>query len=307
MDDLRDRGDNDSRSYEAESKYARSGPTTFGRNPCTIGQNIPAYYKDTPVNYEGADPDISAGSYQSRLLSPGVWYYYEIGNDRSGPIGCAPRATYPIKVGAQRSLHRGSCAFGYEWCVYAKDGWPTDVVPFSADLTSDRPPYAWDYNLLFNESFEADPNSYWSLLRPAGGNAQWAGYVGGAYEDSSFLEFNCAGTVPGCAVRQNVGFHMSDVDKYTAELAVRCNSTSGCPISVEIVASDFGVGSGDLGSMDYGVPADGQWYIVVLSVSGFTPRDQIGISLVNRSASRNVDVDFATLRWTDLCSTSPCR
>lgn len=285
---LRDAADGGRRAYEHEANF-NAYPGDYDYTPLT---NLPTYYQDTAV----LDPGFNraGGSAASRVMTINTWYYYTLQlNTPSICIGSDIR--YSVKT--QRSYRQSTCPGGYALCVYAKPGYPRDIVPISAGYRTDGTTHGYNYNQLQNPSFDLSTSPQgWGLLGGAGGSANWATYTG-AYEGSRYLQFNCANTVAGCSIYQDKSFGVHPDHQFTYEVALRCTGTSSCPVTLRLWGLDI-TGTEAAGTSET-VPNDGLWHRYKFRGANFQSHLRLRWQVYNQHPSNNVAVDFTTLMWSD--------
>lgn len=229
-------------------------------------------------------PNRAIGASDGLTLHSQVWYWAWI-RVQTGPL-----ASQATRIRGQESDRVPDWCFDNTNCVYARD--LADIVPYSAGWRAPGT-YGWQYNQLYNESFEACTQS-WNLLRPG---SNWACYQGGAVEKSWFLEYN-PGPNAWTSVFQDISFpELPGRDLFRAEIGVRCPvNQAPCPVTLAL----WGLGNGDESfNFKTVLPSDGQWWIMWTGLGGFArTHNTLRFEMYNE-AQRNVDIDFATLHWTD--------
>lgn len=307
MEGIRDNGDNDTRSYEHElnwnDRYRQYVALGKLRG---LANNIPNYYTDTLLDARPGGPiSIAGGSWRSKLLSPGVYYHWDVewtdpGAEPGSLYTCypGPPTSTPLIVGAQRSLHGGACLFSYANCVAgSRPGYPTHVHPTLDGFQLNGLNYSYDSNKVINGSFE-DAISPW-LTWTSSGVVQIARYTGGI-SGSQFVEFNCALGATGCKLYQNISLTpwVSADDIWHVSVYLKCPGTgSTCPAGIALVGT--GAGSDERTTLSVDVPLDGVYHQYTFQAVKFATHTAFAIEIVNKMATRNLDVDYAFAHRTD--------
>lgn len=287
---LRDKADNDTRSYEHEAQF-EAYPGDYSSSGVT---NLPSYYQDTPLDDPPGQYSRAAGSYRSSALVVNTWYYYNL--KFSTPSVCIG-STIRYAVASQRSYHNGACFPSHAYCVTAKQGYPRDIVPITAGFRTNGTTYGYNYNQLQNPSFDAaTPTQSWALRGASGGAANWKTYTGG-YEGSRYLQFNCAGTVAGCSIYQDKNFGTHPDHQFTVEVALRCRASVSCPVTLRLWGLD--ITATEAAGRSYTVPNDGVWRRYSFRGTNYSNHLRLRWEIYNQHKSANVDVDFTTLLWSD--------
>lgn len=286
-------------AYEIEAVVPNDSPTQCfpGDYTSNWDSNFPAAYQDTALE-DDEDQAFSrgGGSAVSRNLSVGVSYYFIAD---LGPV-CPGREVVPVKVKSQESVldasRPGACIFGYQFCVFAKEGSPRDIVPYRSGLFTPLQFHQYAYNRLINDSFESLGN--W-VFNPVGGNGSAGIATGTAFEGDRFARFSCA-TASICYIEQNVPFLTRSTDLFTAEVAMRCPSSNPapCPMALEL----WGVGGTGSEAVrgSYVLPNDNRWRVLQgLRGTGYGPRTNLLFRVTSTAAGQTLDADFATLHFSD--------
>jgi hypothetical protein len=310
MAKIRDSGNNDTRAYEHEAQFGGE-VSDYGT---TTANNIPNYYMDTDLDDPPTQFTRAGGSWHSQNLNPDTFYYFElklIDDSDMGAPGCPPPIGPPfvqtgVHVASQRSFLNGPCWPTHAYCVTGLEGWPRDIVPSKAGwvvLPYDDPTqYYYTTNQLDNPSFEDGSGvDSWGLRPGDDGSANWAVYSGGAFEDSQYVQYNCAGTVSGCSVYQDVVRPVRPDDYYNERVGLRCRAPSGqsCGVTVALWALQNGLPNVSV-SRTYSIAADSGWVTVAFKARDWPTREKVRFEIYNNSPSKNLDVDFATVHWSDI-------
>lgn len=288
MINLRDAGNNDTRSYEHDVQF-QADPGSYY---IPSANNIPNFYQDTDL--DDTEFNRGGGSYQSKNMQPGVLYFFTL---QMVTCGFDPPNT-GMKIRAQRSYHNGSCAFGYEFCVTKNAGWPKTLVPYAGGFRTSPTQiktYSFETNRLLNPSF-ASGETNWVDRAVPGGLQSSTVYGPGAFEAPNFIEFNCFATVAGCSVSQDMSVNPIDVtDRYTYGALVRCpTGQASCPFFVALWSLNQGAYSGQ----SYELPSDGAWYYVELQGQDYaTTVGTLRFEVYNSHQSVNLDVDMTQVHW----------
>lgn len=291
MVNIRDSGDSDTRSYEHEAQFAEGSPGNYDYT--LTGTNIPNYYQDTDL--DDTDWKRAGGSWRSKNFQPGVLYSFTLRLYKCG--GLLPEQ--PIRVRSQRAYHNGPCWPDHAYCVTRTSGWPKQLMPYGAGYRASRTTkmtWQWNSNKLLNPTFASGAGP-WTRRSAAGGQSNWAVYAGG-YEAPNFLEFNCAGTVAGCSVYQDIGSgFVRSTDSYTFGTLVRCPANQpACPVSLVLWSLSQGAAAG----RSYSVPADGQWYLLEMRGEEWASAwGYLRFEVYNNHPGVNLDIDQTLVHWTE--------
>lgn len=254
--------------------------------------NLPRAYLDW-ITVGDDYPNRAAGASDSLALTIDFWYYDFI-RVVSGP--CASQKT---RVRGQRSHRSPDWCFDNSACVFADD--LGDIVPYAAGWRAPSNSGVYRYNQLVNESFESCTQNWQNTFLPQGAN--WVCYGPGdpnpSYEVPWFVQFN-SGPNAWTSVFQDVSFPVDPSrDLFRGEMAVRC--PAGNPGTCPVVLAVWGLGNGPE-SFNYTVqiPRDGAWRHLWTGLHGFSrSHSAVRLEIYNNARNRNVDIDFATLHWTD--------
>lgn len=286
--------DNYCPGYEHETDFY-TGPSQCwpGAYSGSWGSDLPNAYLDTDFLDPPDFASRAGGSAFSTPLATGRWYYHWLRMDGICQDG------YPYKIKSQDSYF-DPFAFrctgqpsSYQWCVYNRPNSPRDWIPIAAGWTTGPTTRIAGYNQLSNRSFESGFAS-WATQ----GTASYSVYGGGAKEDNLFVEFNCRNLQVNCSILQDVNFSVASNHLFTAEVGLRCNSSTACP--VVLVLWGLGV-TADEGAVRYLTvpPGVGSWSVYGLKAKTYAPHSKLRLEVYNSSFARNLDVDFTTLHWSD--------
>lgn len=124
-----------------------------------------------------------------------------------------------------------SSSWGVDSMIYAPID--TAISRLGVNLLTYQPSSNPYDQLLKNTGFSG--TAYWNLRAASGGSANWA-----VYGSPAFLEYNCANTVSGCSVYQDVGNPAGTVNdfnsgrKFLADGSFRCNAGSTCLVTLAL-------------------------------------------------------------------------
>ncbi len=290
-------------AYEHEANFDGDGcfgvESGFNTGFSYHSSNIPFDYNDTTISDPQPPYSRAFGSAYSNNLQPGTEYYYRLIQPVYGEYGsnCESASGTKYYLAAQDSHRSGSCSAGYTWCVFGDSGFPRDIVPRSAGWKSGTT-RSYRTNQLTNDSFENGTSS-WVRRAAPGGAVNWALY-GGAYEQSNRLDFNCASTVAGCSIHQDVAFNPFYQDLFYAEVVVKCQSSSSCPISFALWG--LGVSTNEAISESHNVPADGKWHRYKMRGTHYGLHNTMRLEVYNSSSWKTVSTDMFLLHWSDTSS-----
>ena len=279
-------------AYEHEA-FFKPGYCWPGNYTGSWDSNLPYPYLDTDLDdHSSTGYSRAGGSGYSFLLNSSTWYYHWLRTTTP----CTPDNGTPFRVKTQDSYRQpGNCSMNFQYCVFSAVGSPRDLVPYAANWTT-QGYYSYNMNQLINESFESD--SYgWALMGPYG-RQQWAFYSGG-YEKTKFVQFNCGGQMTadtGCSIAQDRAFAIKGTDLWTYEVGLRCSSNTACP--VRLVLWGLGINGNENMVLTDSIPPGG-WTVRSFRVKSFNAHNTARFQIYNDSWHQNLDVDFATLHWSD--------
>ena len=285
--------DSDGDAYEHEvTLFTDDGcwGNAYDRN--SWDSNLPYAYLDI----DGNDPvriNRAGGTGRSKFLATGRFYYHWLRVKGKCANG------YPYVVKGQDSHRSGPCGAGWQWCVYADNGSPRDIVPFVDSYETGRT-YDWWYQRLYNDGFE-DGTSGWHLQGQPGTAPKWAVYTStGALDRSKYLSFRCNGSV-GCWIYQNAPAAVTPDDLWTAEVGARCRpanpSATSCAMSLGM--SGLGVTTDEHVSRAFSVPNDGKWHVYGYRGSRYTHHNRMRFLISNDGVDNRLDIDLTTLHHSD--------
>lgn len=279
-------GPNDAYEHEAYFPPGYCWPGPYNRP--YWDSNLPAAYLDTDLD---DDPQSgysrAGGSALSAAISARFLYYHYL--EVLNACFLDGRST-PVRIKAQDSVRFPSaCAAQFEVCVFAEFA-PRDIIPYAADL--EAPTAAvWKYNTLTNESFE-NGVAGWQLSGTGQETLDLA--LEQPYEGASFARLRCGGT-PNCALVQVVPQDVNDLDRFTAEVGLRCASSSTCAARFNLRA--FGIQAEEVAS--HVVEATSEWQTFGFVVPTFLQHDHLQFEVMNADGNKGLDIDFTTLHWGD--------
>lgn len=286
---------NENNAYEHEAQFEEDP----GNYEFTDVQNLPNYYMDTDFDDPEGQFSRAAGSFDSNDMVHDVLYHFSLGLRTDDPFDCQTVEDQTYHVASQASYRNGPCVPNEAFCVTAHQGWPRDLVPRSAAMHGDQSGgYVYLSNALQNPSFE-DGLTHWSAAAPPGGILTGAVQSGDSIEELNRFRFNCGNTVAGCAVFQSVAWPVEAEDLFTFEIDIRCVSSFGttCPVRLAIGAN--GSTAPEIVTRNISVPMSSLFYWYELSIRDVSPHDVVVVAVYNDSAIASIDVDGATLHWSD--------
>ena len=267
-------------AYEHETFfYTAPGQCWPGAYTGAWASDLPNAYLDTDFLDPPEYGNRAGGSAFSLPLATGRWYYHFLRLDGICQDG------YPYKIKSQDSYYDPN-AFNctgepsnYQWCVYEREGSPRDYVPISSVGVVTGPNTKWmGYNQLTNRSFESGFTGWGTW-----GNPSYTIYSGGAKEDSQFVEFNCRGVQQWCSVYQDKGFPVEPNYVFTAEVALRCNSSVPCPVSLTLWGR--GINADEYAGRNITVPT-GSWIVYGLIGKNFLRHSQLRLEVYTGPSPR---------------------
>lgn len=270
--------------------------------------NYPRAYEDTNASDDETTHRTRGGgaAYSSLLLENKYYnFYHYLVDETKDDIQfsqdeppCDRDRSNRIKVKAQRSERREYCEFGYEWCVFAREGSPTDVVPYSAGWRSFKN-YSYYSNIVENPSFRLDAQDWYGY---SGGARIYSSTANVGFLDQEYARLFCYddSLTDRCGIYQRLSEPFGSRSYVTAEATFRCRSAEPCPVRLQFGGYRYSVGDGESVFANSIIPADGRWYTVsatALEFDAYWPKTFVLVT--QEDAAATVDVDHILIHESD--------